>query len=208
MNGGFMLRYLLSGSILCLSAAFVCAAQSSSGSSQPSQSPPPANAPATATPPAAKPTDAKDQPADKNSTPVKKKTKKVWTEDDISKVGGGGISVVGDSSNSSASKSSAEPSGASSDNSGQSGEVEHYREQLRQLQAQLDATDKKLDELRNFKGDNTSASGGINPNNGYSMTPVADQIKQLEDKKKQIQDQIDSLTDEARKKGIEPGQLR
>lgn len=40
------------------------------------------------------------------------------------------------------------------------------------------------------------------------MTPVADQIQQLEDKKKQIQDQMDAVLDEARKKGIEPGQLR
>jgi len=35
-----------------------------------------------------------------------------------------------------------------------------------------------------------------------------DQIKQLEEKKKQIQDKIDAVTDEARKKGLEPGQLR
>ena len=40
------------------------------------------------------------------------------------------------------------------------------------------------------------------------MTPVADQIQQLEDKKKQIQDHMDAVLDEARKKGIEPGQLR
>jgi hypothetical protein len=62
--------------------------------------------------------------------------------------------------------------------------------------------------LRNFKADNSSASGGINPNHGYSMTPIPDQIKQLEEKKKQMQDRIDAVMDEARKKGIEPGQLR
>ncbi len=205
---GFMLRYLLPASCLFASAAFVCAAQSSSGSSQPAQSQTPAPAATQTTSPAGKTSAAKDQPSDKDSAKTKKKPKKVWTEDDISKVGNGGISVVGDSSPSSASKSSSEPSGSGSENSKQNYEVQYYREQLHQLQAQLDAIDKKLENLRNFKGDNTSVSGGINPNNGYTMTPVSDQIKQLEDKKKQIQGQIDTVTDEARKKGIEPGQLR
>ena len=203
-----MLRYFLSAFFLFVSTAFICAAQSSSGSSQPSQSQPPAPAAAPTASSAGKTAGAKDQPADKSAAPTKKKPKKVWTEDDISKVGSGGISVVGDTSSSSAPKSSSELSGGNSGNSAQDSDVQSYREQLRQLQAQLDATDKKLDDLRSFKGDNTLASGGINPNNGYTMTPVADQIKQLEDKKKQIQDQIDAVTDEARKKGIEPGQLR
>jgi hypothetical protein len=76
------------------------------------------------------------------------------------------------------------------------------------LQSQLDAADKKLDDLRNFRGDNSSSTGGVNPNQGYTMTPVSDQIKQLEDKRKQIQDKLDAVLDEARKKGIEAGQLR
>jgi hypothetical protein len=197
-----MLRYFLTA--VFVSAAFVCAAQSSSGSSQ--QAPPPAPAPSSTAPAAAKSADGKD-PADKDATKDKKKPKKVWTEDDISKVSGT-ISVVGDSSASTSAKSSSGATGASSDDSAQGRQVDYYRDQLRQLQAQLDATDKKIDDLRNFKADNTSASGGINPNHGYSMTPIPDQIKQLEDKKKQIQDKIDTVTEEARKKGIEPGQLR
>jgi hypothetical protein len=201
-----MLRYFLTGCFVFASAACVCAAQSSS-SSQQSQTPPPAPAPSSTTPPAAKTADAKDQPADRDSSKDKKKPKKIWTEDDISKVGGN-ISVVGDSSSSGTAKNSSQPAGTSSDSSAQGNQVDYYRDQLRQLQAQLDATDKKIDDLRNFKADNSSSSGGINPNHGYSMTPIPDQIKQLEEKKKQIQDKIDAVTDEARKKGIEPGQLR
>ncbi|MGB7281905.1 MAG: hypothetical protein WBE13_06555 [Candidatus Acidiferrum sp.] len=204
-----MLRYLLPASCLIVSVSFVCAAQTTSGTSQPAQTPTPtpaATAPPT-TPPGAKTATAKDQPANKDSARDKKKAKRVWTDDDMSKLSGS-VSVVGDSSSSADAKSSAELSGAGSANSAQNSDVQYYREQLRQLQAQLDATDKKIDDLRNFKGDNSSSSGGINPNKGYSMTPVADQIQQLEDKKKQIQDQIDAVTDEARKKGIEPGQLR
>ena len=197
-----MLRYLFTTCFLFVFVALACAAQSSSGSSQSSQSQPQAPAPSSTTQ-----ADAKGSPADKNSAKDKKKPKKVWTEDDISKVGGN-ISVVGDSSSSGAAKSSSQPGGASSDNSTQGNQVEYYRDQIRQLQAQIDATDKKISDLRNFKADNSSASGGINPNHGYSMTPIPDQIKQLEDKKKQIQGKMDAVTDEARKKGLEPGQLR
>jgi hypothetical protein len=196
-----MLRYFLT--TVFVSAAFVCAAQSSSGSCQ--QSPPPP--PPSTSPAAAKTADAKDQPADKDAPKDRKKPKKVWTEDDISKVGGS-ISVVGNDSASTPGRSTSQPAGANSEDTAQGKQIDYYRDQLRPLQAQLDATDKKIDELRNFKADNSSASGGINPNHGYSMTPIPDQIKQLEEKKKQIQDKIDAVTDEARKKGIEPGQLR
>lgn len=204
-----MLPCLFSVCFLLASADLVSPGQSS-GSGQQSQSPPSAPAPDPTTPPAAKTADAKDQPAGKDSTKEKKKPKKVWTEDDMSKVGGT-ISVVGDSSSSNSSDSgrgASQTTGRSSDDSAQGKQIEYYRDQLRQLQAQLDTTDKKIDDLRNFKADNSAASGGINPNHGYSMTPLPDQIKQLEDKKKQIQDKIDAVTDEARKKGIEPGQLR
>jgi hypothetical protein len=200
-----MLRYFLTTGFVFVSAAFVCAAQSSSGSSQ--ASPPPPPPPAATSPAAAKTADANGQPADKDAPKDKKKPKKVWTEDDISKVGGS-ISVVGSDSASTPGRSSSQPADRSSDDSAQGKQIDYYRDQLRPLQAQLDATDKKIDELRNFKADNSSASGGINPNHGYSMTPIPDQIRQLEEKKKQIQDKIDALTDEARKKGIESGQLR
>ena len=86
--------------------------------------------------------------------------------------------------------------------------MNYYRNQLRRLQTQLDAADKKIEDLRNFKAENSSASGGIDPNRGYFMTSIPDQIKQLEEKKKQLQEKIDAVTDEARKKGIEPGRLR
>ena len=43
---------------------------------------------------------------------------------------------------------------------------------------------------------------------GYNMVPFADQVKQLEDAKKQLQAQIQDIEYEARKNGIEPGELR
>jgi hypothetical protein len=140
---------------------------------------------------------------------AKTKPKKVWTNDEISNVGGNGaISVVGktgggDSNPPSDNFQKTAPGSVARDK-----QAATYRDRLHQLNNELEATDKKILQLRNFKADNTSASGGINMNHGYSMTPVEDQVKQLEEKKKQIQAQIDAVEDQARKNGFEPGQLR
>ena len=140
---------------------------------------------------------------------AKTKPKKVWTNDEISNVGGNGaISVVGktgggDSNPPSDNFQKTAPGSVARDK-----QAATYRDRLHQLNNELEATDKKISQLRNFKADNTSASGGIDMNHGYSMTPVEDQVKQLEEKKKQIQAQIDAVEDQARKNGFEPGQLR
>ena len=139
---------------------------------------------------------------------AKTKPRKVWTNDEISNVGGDrAISVVGkaggDSNPPSEIFQKTAPGPGARDK-----QAATYRERLHQLNNEMEATNKKISQLRNFKADNTSASGGINMNHGYSMTPVEDQVKQLEEKKKQIEAQIDAVEDQARKNGFEPGQLR
>ncbi|MGB7495998.1 MAG: hypothetical protein WBR14_22885 [Candidatus Acidiferrum sp.] len=52
------------------------------------------------------------------------------------------------------------------------------------------------------------SSGARDMSKGYSRTPVDQQISQLQEKKKQLEAQIGDLLDEARKKHIDPGQLR
>ena len=126
-----------------------------------------------------------------------KKTKKVWTEDDVHKLGGG-VSVVGD----------AKAGSRSSTNTGsKDSTAAYYKEQLGKLQAQLDDTDKKLAELQHFNGDNSSDTR-IHMNHRFNRTSIADQIKQLEDRKKQISAQMQDIFDQARRNGIEPGALR
>lgn len=141
---------------------------------------------------------------------TKKKPKKVWTNDEISTVGGdGSISVVGNSADADTKPSSKDDSTKTTSGSAlKEKQIAAYRDRLRQLHNQLETTEKQISELRNFKADNTSASGGINMNHRYSMTPVEDQVKRLEEKKKQLQIQIDAVEDQARKNGVEPGELR
>jgi hypothetical protein len=147
--------------------------------------------------------------ADTTTDQAKTKPKRVWTNEEIAGVGGdGAISVVGkagggDSNPSSNNFQKTAPGSAARDQ-----HAATYRDRLHQLNNQLETIDKKISQLRNFKADNASPSGGIDMHHGYYMTPVEDQVKQLEEKKKQIQAQIEAVEDQARKNGIAPGQLR
>jgi chromosome segregation ATPase len=212
-----MIRSLILASVLILFSAFTCAAQSTgSGASAPSEpskssaqsqssAPAASQAPASAANAAA----PKDESSDKDQT--KKKPKKVWTNEEMPTLQGK-ISVVGDPEMANASSESrkwnTDSDAANGSNLEREKAIANYREQLRQLREQQDGIDKKITDFRNFKADNASPSGGINVRNRYTMTPAEDQIRQLEDQKKQIQAKIDAIEDEARKNGIEPGELR
>jgi len=149
---------------------------------------------------------ATDSSAPANPAQDKKKPKKVWTNDEISKVSGG-VSVVGDSSTSgSDTKKKGEPARENDDF--RQRQINEYKKQLSQLQSQIDAIDKRISQLKNFKGDNTSPSGGININQGYNMVPLEDQVKQLETKKKELQGKMDDVESDARKNGISSDDLR
>src|ERR1700682_2962151 len=151
--------------------------------------------------------DSKPAPA----TPAgaeKKKPKKVWTNDEIGSVGGQ-ISVVGTQDQPKTEKPAAKKvSDASADSDAHQKQVDRYKEQMKQFQAQIDATDKQIDKLKNFKAENSAPSGGIAPTQAYSMTPPEDQVKQLEDKKKQLQAKMDDTEQEARRNGVSRDELR
>jgi chromosome segregation ATPase len=192
-----MRRFLFSSALLLFASSVLCAPQSSAPAGQ-------------STPDAAKPVAQSPAGSDQGSAEsAKKRPKKVWTNDEISRVGGeGSISVVGNTNEASAktaSKGAAKSAGAASLKEKQ---VANYRNRLRQLQNQLETTEKQISNLRNFNGESTGTSGGINMNRRYSISSVEDQIKTLEEKKKQIQAQISDIEDAARKDGIEPGELR
>ncbi len=86
--------------------------------------------------------------------------------------------------------------------------VENYRSRIQDLQSRIGAADKRIAQLRNFKADDASSSGGLKPYQGYNMVPIEEQVKELEDKKKQLQGKIEDIENEARKNGIDPGELR
>ena len=83
------------------------------------------------------------------------------------------------------------------------------RKELLKLESQLDDAKKQLRDLTDFsEGKPPATSSGYPINKGYNRVPVDQQITSLEDQTKQLRAKIDALVDEARKKGVEPGDLR
>ncbi len=146
-------------------------------------------------------------PSKPASSAVAKKPKKVWTDEEIKSVKGG-VSVVGDSSDSSTELNVKKSPQASGEKDLRQQRIDKYRTQIQDLQAQIDAADQRIAQLKNFKGENTAPSGGINPAHSYNMVPLEDQVRQLEEKKKQLAAKIDDLENEAKRDGIAPAELR
>jgi hypothetical protein len=159
-----------------------------------------ASKPATQTTPSAQP------PVPMVQTP-EKKTKKVWTNDDVKTVKGG-VSVVGDGDKASEPSPGRDADLDSHRQSVAAQQLANYRNQIQQFRAQIDAIDKRIVQLRDFKAEDGSASGGIKMHQTYNMVPLEEQVKQLESKKKELQAKIADVENQARKSGIEPGELR
>ena len=138
-------------------------------------------------------------PQEPTPQPDPPKPKKVWTNENIPHANGN-VSVVGDPK----SKPKAGKAKPADDKY-----VASLRKQLDKLQKQIDDVSKELVDLKNFsQGDSSNNSSGMKLNKSYNREPVDVQIRALENKKKDLQGQMDALLDEAHKKGVEPGQLR
>jgi len=87
-------------------------------------------------------------------------------------------------------------------------EAAAFRKQLATLQAQLTSVEKQIADLKSFSKGETPGANGLQMHKAYTMEPVENQVQKLEDKRKSIAAQIDGVYDAARKRGLEPGQLR
>jgi hypothetical protein len=172
--------------VVCGFGALSCFAQGSSSGSNSTQSA--SAAPSTA---------AAQEPA---STAGDTKKKKVWTNDDVSSLSGP-VSVVGNAKNGG-------KTGSGSDGTADGQYIANTKKELAKLQSQLDDTNKELTALKDFSQGKTPEPSGYPIGKGYGRIPVDQQIASLENKKRDLQDKIDALFDEARKKGVLPGQLR
>ncbi len=124
------------------------------------------------------------------------KPKKIWTNEDIK--GAGTVSVIGDSRNQKYTMTKAADPAT----------VAKYRSNLQKLQGQLAEVNDKIQAYEDFEAGKPTGKGGKDPNKGYNRTPVDQQISTLQDKKKSLEGQIDALYEDARKHGIESGQLK
>ncbi len=182
---------------------------------QDTSTPKPAQSQETPTTPSAAPATPQASPAPSSAqAPARaakeadqKKAKKVWTNDEITSVKSG-VSVVGDTDKGAAREPHSRGDAENDHESLHQQQVEECRNQIAELRDRIEAVDKRIAQLKDFKAENTSASGGIDMHQRYNMVPLADQVKQLEDAKKKLQAQIEDIENEARKAGIKPGELR
>ena len=128
-----------------------------------------------------------------------KKAKKVWTNDEL---GGGNIATQDTDEKKSTSAKNAAVKPATPQ------EAAAFRKQLAALQAQLTNVDKQIADLKSFSKGETPGANGLQMHKAYTMEPIENQVQKLEGKRKLIAAQIDGVYDAARKRGIEPGQLR
>jgi hypothetical protein len=174
-----MLASFAFATLLSISSALTSPLQ---GSQNPqAQETPPASPSAPAKPAATKP----NPPA------------KVWTNDDLP-------TAMEPAPRSTGQKKASKPSTAGAPDSAYTANV---KKQLEKLQDQLADTEKQLAGLKNFQNGESVSSAGVDLHQGINRTPVDQQIVSLEAKKKQLQGKIDDLLDEARKKGVDSGQL-
>ncbi|PYU09775.1 MAG: hypothetical protein DMG37_22365 [Acidobacteria bacterium] len=175
-----MLRSLLQPVLVLVFAAFPAAAQTANPGS-----PAPAS-------------QAQDPPTSADT----KKPKKVLTNEDLAN-STGKISVVGNGQNNPGNKPKAAASKTANPQY-----VAAVRNQIEKLLKQIVDVDKQITDLKNFKaGEPSTNSSGVQLDKRYEREPIEVQIRALQDKKKGLQAKLDSLYDEARKKGVEPGQL-
>jgi hypothetical protein len=131
--------------------------------------------------------------------PSAKKPKKIWTNENMTDATGP-ISVVGDGREGKGKNSPQTPADPQY--------IAKTKKDLQKLQEQIDDANKQLATLKSFTEGESVGNGTQEFHKGYNSEPIEEQRLNLEAKKKELQAKIDILLDEARKKGVEPGQLR
>jgi len=183
-----MRRSLILAGVLASFVSLNCPAQASqSGSDSGSGKPTPQSQPPAPAAPQPAPA-AKDPNARKGEAKEKRKPKKVWTEEEISAVGGS-ISVVGDQHPSSSSSPAAALPAASDGR-----DAAYYRGRLAPLRQQIEDLDREIQQMKNSKG-------SVREN-------VDSQVQLRQSQQQKIQKQMGEIEEDARRHGIRPGDLR
>jgi hypothetical protein len=150
--------------------------------------------PATVTPTTPPQSESRISPA-----PSAANSKKVWTNENLG----------GNSPGSPVSNNKSSPKGSTTPNKpADPATIDRIKKSLQKCQDQLADINLKLENFRKFQEGEDVSSAGTDSSKGYTRTPVGQQMATLQQKKKQLELQMDSLYEEARKKEIEPGQLR
>jgi hypothetical protein len=175
-------------------------------------SPQPASQPATPAPALQAVSGAKQETlgdaARQNAQKPKPKPRHVYTDEDLSSMGGT-ISVVGDASSSgqSADNSNAQGSDASSGSKDET----YWRGRADAIKSQIADVDRQIEDKKAEIAKAGPAS--FDPSAGLSQGVIVihdrnAELKDLEDRKQSLENQLDQLADEGRKAGADSGWFR
>ena len=175
-------------------------------SSSPQQSPTPQQ-PRAQAPPPAPPKDESVADAAKKSQKDKPKPKKVYTEDDLSGMHKGAVSVVGNENKKSPRRArTTEPEGEYDPNS-----EEYWRGRAQPILDDIVATDAQIEQLKEdikkYGASGIDVTTGMKDNVAY-IHDRNGQIQDLQKKKADLQKQLDDLAEEGRKAGAQPAWFR
>src|SRR3989454_12507188 len=187
-----MSRGVLSSAIfaVCFAATFLADARGQSSS----PSPPP------------------DSPAQRdssgNSAPAKSgNPKKVWTEDDLNSLKSR-VSVVGSPSKSPKTSQKLPQDNQAAASLPPEKDPAWYRGQLPPLRAQIEEMDAQVRKLKEVQGGKETSDAGRRAH-GFDLPMNAqDRTEVLEKRKRELQAKVDALEDQARRNGLNPGDLR
>lgn len=138
---------------------------------------------------------------------------KVWTNDDLEQLrGGGAISVTG-------SETPAEPAAGTEtamEGGGENKEQaeatpkeqdpEYWQKKLEPLRKELAQIEQQLQQSRSGQG--MASSNSLSLSNNAPGADVADTIRRLERRRTEVQQEISAIQDEARRLGVPPGYVR
>ncbi|MBI4462800.1 MAG: hypothetical protein HY653_07845, partial [Acidobacteria bacterium] len=132
----------------------------------------------------------------------------VWTNEDLERLEGGAISVLG-SARAAADEGEAVEGEAGEESASQPSKEEtreYWQERLAPLRAELAQIEQQLNQLRSNQG--RAASNTLDLNTDAAGVDVQDTLRRLEQRRTQIQQQIEDVQAEARRKGVPAGWVR
>ena len=142
---------------------------------------------------------------------------KVWMNEDLELLRGNAISVVGSGGAAAAAPAGGEGEAAGKGEAAPAGEetksfppkedtAEYWQKRLKPVRDEMAQVDQQLQQLR--AGQGQAASNSLSLQGNAPGADVQDTIRRLERRKGELQQQIEAIQAEAKRKGISPGAVR
>ncbi|HYL09692.1 MAG TPA: hypothetical protein VEU31_03055 [Candidatus Acidoferrales bacterium] len=135
------------------------------------------------------------------------KPRKIWTEDDLNTLKAN-VSIVGNPSGARGTLQKKPQAGKPQDLLPPEKDPAWYQRQLSPLRAQIERIDAEIRKMKGVQDGKETSDAGRQYNGADLPLNSQDRIEFLGKKKREFQDRVEALEDQARRNGINPGDLR